>query len=299
MKNLIVHTDNLNLKAIGRPDIYLKMECNQFSNSFKSRGIVCYLDHIEKINGLVTFTTGNHGIAVAAIAKEIGVEAIIISNAWISDYKKGIIEGLGAKIELINHNNLLDSTEYGKKIAANLGYSFVPLYDNEYLLKGYSGIAKEIVNDFGHQTITYFPIGSGSLLLSNSKYLKSLHNVTKIIGVEPKIYQRLNSSCIIGSKQKSIADSLSIDKIPLENLDLLEYTDSIEAINENDIIIATKIIYDQFNIITEPGGAITLAAVLNSAKNEIKKIAVITGKNISDEAFHSNLKKIRQTAWQK
>ena len=168
MKNLIVHTDNLNLKAIGRPDIYLKMECNQFSNSFKSRGIVCYLDHIEKINGLVTFTTGNHGIAVAAIAKEIGVEAIIISNAWISDYKKGIIEGLGAKIELINHNNLLDSTEYGKKIAANLGYSFVPLYDNEYLLKEYSGIAKEIVNDFGHQTITYFPIGSGSLLLSNS-----------------------------------------------------------------------------------------------------------------------------------
>lgn len=88
MIDLIKHTDYINLENIGRPDIFLKLECNQFGNSFKARGLINMLQNAGKVNGLVTYTTGNHGIVVAAIAKELGINAIVVVTNQMNDYKK-------------------------------------------------------------------------------------------------------------------------------------------------------------------------------------------------------------------
>lgn len=285
MLNLIRQTPYQNLSIIGRPDIFLKLECDQFANSFKSRGIIYYLQYVAKINGVVTFTTGNHGIALAAIAKELGIKAIIISTVHLNSYKRKVIEDFGASVQLIDDFNLDYAIEYAKRIAFQNNYTFVPLFNDEYLLEGYSKISQEIFNDFEGDLALYFPIGTGSLLFANSKLAKSLNKNSKIIGMEPKIYQRLNGFREHNAPSASMADSLSIDRIPNSNLALLKYIDGIEVLEEYEIANAISLIFEHFGLIAEPGGAITLAGALKTKVSKIKKIAVITGKNISMEKF--------------
>lgn len=281
MKEIIRRTTYENLECIDRPDIYLKLECNQFANSFKARGIINFLSQIDNLKGLVTFTTGNHGIAVAKIAQELNLRAIILTTNKISNHKRIAIENCGAKIQQVEFYDLDEATSLAKQIAIDLNYTFVPLFDDKVLLEGYSEIAKEICSDFDGNLIVYFPIGSGSLLFANAKELKAINSEHKVVGVEPKIYQRLNGVCQHNDSSLSIADSLAIDRIPTSNLELTKYTDEILALEEFEIADATKLILEQFNLVIEPSGAIGLAAALKTERDNQIKIAVITGKNIS------------------
>ncbi len=285
-RDIIEHTPYINLHGIDRPDIFIKLECDQFSNSFKSRGIVSFLSGVETVNGLVTYTTGNHGIALAAIAKALGVKAIIVSSDKLSAYKRTVIEGYGATIHPLKIHGVDMATQYAKDLAEKMNYTFVPLFDNASLLDGYSQITNEIFEDFpGQQLALFFPIGSGSLLLANARRAKEIDPANIVYGVEPHIFQRLGATRQQDKVSQSIADSLSIDKIPHSNLELLQYADEIIPIEEDAMIESTKLIHDQYGLITEPSGAITLAAALTKPYSDIKKIAVITGKNISKEHF--------------
>ena len=84
---------------------------------------------------------------------------------------------------------------------------------------------------------------------------------------------------------ESIAESLSINKIPDINKEVLSYIDEVALINEEEIVQAMRLLHEHYNLITEPGGAIAFAAALKTEPNDIKKIAVITGKNISELKF--------------
>ncbi len=283
--DIIIHTPYVNLSSIGRPDVFLKLECDQFGNSFKSRGITGFLKDLPHVTGLVTYTTGNHGIALAAIAEKIGVPAIIVSSDKLSEYKKNIVEGYGAEVILTSTYNVDKATAFAKELADSKGYTFVPLYDNDDLLEGYSGISREILKDFDGDFSVFFPIGSGSLLLANSRVIKDADTLHRVYGVEPHLFQRLGDTVQHETPSRSIADSLSIDRIPHSNLELLQYVDGIIAIDEEGIIDATRLIYDTFGHITEPSGAITLAAALDMPADDRVKIAVVTGKNISHQHF--------------
>jgi threonine dehydratase len=286
MLHLIKHTSYKNLSGMGRPDIFIKLECNQFANSFKARGIIYYLQHITKTTRLITFTTGNHGIALAAIAHELGVKATIVSTESLSDYKRKIIESYGAIILLTDEINLDLAIEYTKDLAIKNDYVFVPLFDNNDLLEGYSKISEEIFDQFGKGLSLFFPIGCGSLLLANVAKSKQARYDNIIIGVEPEVFQRTTglNHC---EASASIADSLSINKIPLCNRGIFDYAAQIAAISEDGIRDAMKLIYNEFKLRVEPGGAITLAAALKSEKDARIKVAIITGKNISPKAFHA------------
>lgn len=283
--DIVQHTPHVNLEKFGRPDIFLKLECEQFAHSFKTRGIINFLKNTDNVAGLVTFTTGNHGIALAAIAKKMGIPAVIISSHKLSDYKRGLMEDDGATVQLVDFYNAEQATEYAKGVAAEMGFTFVPLFDNEYILQGYSSIADEICYDVEGDLTMYFPIGSGSLVLANGKRALEINPNNRVIGVEPAVYQRLNGIAHQNNPSHSIADSLSIDRIPACNANLREYTEQVLAIDEHEIAEATKFIFNELGLLTEPGGAITLAAALRMPKSEKKKIAVITGKNMSMTQF--------------
>ena len=286
MTGIIKKTTYRQLDKIGRPDIFIKLECDQFAGSFKSRGIVHFLSQIDNPKGLVTFTTGNHGISVSAIARQLSLPAIIITTDRITNYKQTIIENSGATVQLIDFYNFDKATALAKQTAKDLDYTFVPLYGNYNLLEGYSKIADEICTDFEGNLTMLFPVGTGSLLYSNAKRAKAINPNNKIIGVEPEVYQRLNGIAHHNGPSSSIADSLAIDRIPTCNLELTKFTDNILTIKETEIANATKLIYEQFSLVTEAGGAITLAAALKTERDNIKKVAIITGKNISTEKFH-------------
>ncbi len=279
MKDIIKKTDYRSMGCIGRPDIYLKFECNQFANSFKARGIVNFLTYCDNLNGLVTFTTGNHGIAVALIAQKLQIPAVVVTTDKINSHKRTILEHSGALIRQIASNNLEEGITIAKRIACEFNYTFVPLYDDNNLLNGYSEIGNEICKDFKKDVTVFFPIGSGSLLYANARMIKSINPNNTVVGVEPMLYRRIDTIKLSTNPSSSLADSLSIDRIPKSNLEFTKYTDSILAIDEDEILESIKIINRNFNLVAEGSGAITLAAALKSGQNNSIKVAVITGKN--------------------
>lgn len=286
MHSLIKHTPLHSLEKYGRPDIYVKLECLQFSGSFKARGIVSLLRKVDTLSGLVAFTTGNHGVATAAIAKALNIPCIIVSSANITPYKKMLIESYGAKVEIVNFYSLEPSVEFAVNIAREKNYTFVTLYGNEHLLEGYSHIADELFKTFDFPFTTFLPVGTGSLILANSKRLKSLNPRNRVIANEPFVYQRLSSKFDSENRASpSIADSLSIDKIPDVNTDFLNYVDEVVPVTEEDIVAAMNFIHSNLGLVVEPGAAITLAAALNSEDGTKPKMVLITGGNISHEKF--------------
>jgi threonine dehydratase len=287
MNKVVFKTKYKQLNEIGRPDIYLKLECDQFSNSFKIRGIEKYLSQYDKIKGLITYTTGNHGVAVAAMASSLNIPAIVLSSQQLTEYKRSLIEQFGAEINILSKSSLNDATTKGRKLALDLDYIFVPLYDDVNLLNGYSEIAEEIDTDFEDEIILFVPIGSGSLLLANSIRLKQFNSKNKIVGVEPHIFQRISKKNFGNLSSTSIADSLSIESIPDCNLKIFDYTDEFVSITEEHIKETIILLKREYGIIVEGGGVISLCAALKTKKSNINKIALITGKNISADKVKS------------
>jgi threonine dehydratase len=287
MNTVVSKTAYKQLNKIGRSDIFLKLECDQFSNSFKIRGIENYLSQYDNIKGLITYTTGNHGVAVAAMASSLNIPAIVLCSQQLTEYKRSLIEQFGGEINILSNYSLKDATTEGRKLALALDYIFVPLYDDVNLLNGYSLIAEEIDTDFEAEIILFVPVGSGSLLLANSIRLKQLNSKNKIVGVEPFIFQRISNKQLGHLSSTSIADSLSIDRIPDCNLKIFDYTDEFVTITEEEIKETIILLKREYGIIVEGGGVISLCAALKTKKSELNKIALITGKNISAEKVKS------------
>lgn len=299
MRDIIVKGPYKQLSGIGRPDIYVKLECEQFGGSFKARGIVNFLKHNPSTKGLVTFTTGNQGITVAALAQEFGIKAIIVSSKKITAYKRSRIESFNGDVRIVDFFSLDDSINYAKQLAKELDYMFVPVFDNDYLLEGYGGIAEEICNDFKGQNVTaFFPVGTGSILFANARRIKQLDPTVKVIAVEPTVFQKLGTESQEGKSSPSMADCLSVDRIALSNRSVKSYIDGVSVQTEEEIANTTRLLFEQFGMIIEPGATLTLAAALKTPKDDSIKIAVITGKNVSKEDFDDivNNKATKQTS---
>ena len=118
MDKVVFKTKYKQLNKIGRPDIFLKLECDQFSNSFKIRGIENYLSQYDNIKGLITYTTGNHGVALAEMATSLNVPAIMLSSEQLTPYKRGLIEEFGGEINILSNYSLKGGNNERTKISS-------------------------------------------------------------------------------------------------------------------------------------------------------------------------------------
>src|SRR5699024_7415932 len=95
-KTKIIYAGKLN--NIYEGSIYLKLENLQETGVFKLRGAankLLSLTTTEKLNGVTTFSTGNHGVAVAYMAQKLGIEATICISNRVPDEKVKRLEGNG------------------------------------------------------------------------------------------------------------------------------------------------------------------------------------------------------------
>lgn len=277
--NLVRRTPVVQLACEGRSDIFLKLECNQFGGSFKSRGILSFLEGRANVRGLVTYTTGNHGIAVAAIAQKLNIPCLVVTSSRILEYKKAVIENYGSGVEILGSPDLDEGIRHTKNLAAHYNYLYVPLFDDEKISEGYNQITKEIYDEFPNRLEAYFPLGSGSLLFANAKLLKEIDPSNLVFGVESAVYKRWNSSKPRNTFSTSMADGLALNMIPPCNRALEQYIDAVIAVEEDELLDTQRLIIRSLGLHVEPTGAIAVAADLRTLPSVTPKIAIVTGSN--------------------
>lgn len=296
LKEIVAHTPlqlNERLSEKYEADIYLKREDLQHVRSFKLRGAyyavrLLWENGLER--GVVCASAGNHAQGVAYACRQLGVNGKIYMPATTPGQKISQVEMFGREfIEIILVGDTFDdSYREALECAEKENREFIHPFDDENVIAGQGTVAVEILND-SQDTVDYVlaSIGGGGLMAGLSTYIKSVSPATKLIGVEPS-----------GAASMSAAFDRN-GPIPLESIDTFvdgaavkcvgsktyeickENIDGLVAVPEGKVCTSILELYNEHAIVTEPAGALPIAA-LDFLKEEIKGksvVCVVSGGN--------------------
>jgi threonine dehydratase len=279
--------------------VVLKGEPLQRSGSFKFRGAynrLSVLSPAAREAGVVAFSSGNHGAAVALAAKLLGVEAVVVVPSTGSAAKLAAIEAYGA--ELRRYDPEIESREdVAAKIAAERGMTIIRPFDDYDIMAGQGTVGLELAEQSPDLKRVLVPIGGGGLAAGVSTALKGLMPAVSVIGVEPVRADDTRRSLLAGRRVSipepdTIADGLRArepGELTFEvNSRLL---DDVVTVSEDAIIEAMRFCFTRLKLVVEPSGAVALAALLSSVVGALGRTGVVlSGGNIAPEDFSTLLR---------
>ena len=281
-------------------EVYLKLECFQPVGVFKIRGAVnkiCSLSSSELERGLVTASSGNHGLAVAYAAKIYGAKAVVVVPENAVKEKVEAIDSYGA--EIVKYGKDYDKAcSKALEIQKEAGTTFVHPFEDPFVIAGQGTVGLELLEDVPDLNTIVVPIGGGGLISGISIAAKTLNPQLKIVGVQsegaPAVYRSWRAGKIVEvDSVNTIADGLAARK-PLElTFGIIKrYVDTILLVSEEEIGEAVLALLHKAHILAEPSGAASLAALLfkYDPKPKEKVAVIVSGANISIDYLASLLK---------
>jgi threonine dehydratase len=270
--------------------LVLKAENLQRTQSFKFRGAfnaVSSLSSEERARGVITYSSGNHGQAVACAAHLLGVEAVVVMPEDAIGLKVESTRRWGAAVEFAGLTSL-SRQERAMELVAEHGYTVIPPFDDRRIIAGQGTAGLEIVADVPDLAAVVVPVGGGGLLSGVSTAVKALRPEVRVIGVEPEgaadAQQSLREGHIVTwSTIKTVADGLRTSRMgELNFATVRECVDEIVTVSEDEILRTTGLLARDARLVAEPSGAVAPAAVL-SGKVGVENgtvVAIISGGNI-------------------
>jgi threonine dehydratase len=280
-------------KHCGAP-VLLKAEPFQRTGSFKFRGAynrLSVLDPAQGQAGVVAFSSGNHGAAVALAARLLGISAVVVVPATGSQAKLAAIEGYGA--ELRRYDPATESREeVAAEIAADRGLTLIRPFDDYDVMAGQGTIGVELADQAPDLELVLVPVGGGGLAAGVSTAVTGLLPGAAVIGVEPAAAGDTARSMQAGHRvtipePDTRADGLRATA-PGEltfavNSRLLK---DVVTVSEDAIVEAMRFCFERLKIVVEPSGAVPLAALLTGAVGAAGRTAVVlSGGNIAPAEF--------------
>jgi threonine dehydratase len=281
--------------AAGRP-FFLKCENLQPAGAFKIRGacnMVAQLTPDQRARGVITYSSGNHGQAVALAARELGAHAVVVMPTTAPRIKIDGAKSFGAEV-IFAGTTSTDRGQRGVAEAAARGLTMVPPFDHEWIIAGQATAGLEILEQRPDVEAVLVPIGGGGLAAGVSAAVKQTNPRVKVIGVEPAGAAAMKASVDAGEpvtlpKTASVADGL----MPLRPGDLTfahvsRFADAVITVEDPAIIAAVLWIFANARIVAEPSGAATTAAVIGGALDAAIQVdgpivAIVSGGNMGAE----------------
>jgi threonine dehydratase len=278
------------LPANWDPELWLKPESLQPVGSFKLRGAtnaVARLADAQRVRGVVTHSSGNHGQALAYAARAAGVPCTVVIPEGAPLVKIEQVRALGAEVVLVAPADRLVTAE---RIVAEQGRTLIPPYDDRRVIAGQGTIGLEIVEDLPEVDVVLVPVGGGGLSSGVATAVKALRPGTAVYGVEPAYAADAQESLAAGElvvwdlarTHRTSADGLRTNLAALTLAHLMEYLDGIVTVTEEEIAAATARLVRGARLVVEPSGAVATAARLFRAAElpPGRTVAVVTGGNV-------------------
>jgi threonine dehydratase len=277
----------------GEPAFAIKCENMQPAGAFKIRGaynMVAQLSAEARGAGVITYSSGNHGQAMALAARMLGIRAVVVMPETAPRVKVEGAERLGAEV-IFAGTTVLDRKARAESEAAAHGLTMVPPFDHPWIIAGQGTCGLEIVEQCPAVSAVYAPMGGGGLISGVSVAVKSLRPATRVIGVEPEGAPKMTVSRAAGHpvtlpKTASIADGLlSIRPGDLTFAHVQALVDDVLTVSEPEIEAAVKWLFDHAKVVAEASGAVGVAAVLRQRPAADGIVAIISGGNVPPEDF--------------
>jgi threonine dehydratase len=278
--------------AAGRP-LFLKCESLQPAGAFKIRGaynMVAQLTPDQRARGVITYSSGNHGQAMALAAQRLGAPAVVVMPTTAPKIKIDGAKSFGAEVILAGTTSN-DRRERAEAEAAARGLTMVPPFDHEWIIAGQGTAGLEILEQRPDVAAVLVPIGGGGLVSGVAAAVKQSRPDVKVIGVEPLGAAAMKASVDAGHlvtlpSTHNIADGL----MPVRPGDLTfahvqKFVDAVVTVDDPAIVDAVLWIFVSAKLVAEPSGAATTAAVLSGALDAAVRVtgpvvAIISGGNM-------------------
>ncbi|MFL6739812.1 MAG: threonine/serine dehydratase [Sphingomicrobium sp.] len=276
--------------------VWLKCECLQTGGSFKLRGAtnrLMQLTNEEQATGVVAFSSGNHAQGVAIAAKRLGIPAIIVMPADAPALKVEGTRSQGA--EIIFYDRRSESREeIAARIASEKGSVVVPSFDDPHIVAGQGTAGLEILEQLGTSPAQILVNCGGGGLAAGIALASPDAN---IIVVEPEGWDDMRRSLEQGEivpvgpdAPPTLCDALQTPRVSPITFGILKARNVKGiAVSEEEVAAAVRWAWEKHQLVVEPGGAVSIAALL-AGKAQIVPETVVTlsGGNI-DPALHARL----------
>jgi threonine dehydratase len=264
------------LHELLRKNIFLKMENLQETGSFKLRGAanaLLSLSDRQKSKGVLAFSTGNHGRAVAYVAKHLGIKCMVCLSERVPQYRVEAMEKFGAVV--VQQGKSQDEAyEVALKLEKEQKLAMIKPFDDPLVIAGQGTIGLEILEMQPQIDTLIVPVSGGGLAAGIAKVLKTADPFINVIGVSMESAPAMFHSLIAGKpveieEKDSIADAL-LGGIGLDNeftFPMIEkYVDRIELVTEKEIEQGILFAHENHGILIEGAAAVTLAYLLKKGK---------------------------------
>jgi threonine dehydratase len=257
------------LDAMVGARLFFKCENLQKTGSFKIRGAtnaIFSLSDTEIARGIVTPSSGNHGAAVACAAGWRGVPAWIVMPKNSSAAKRRAVENYGGHVTL-SEPTITSRTETAARVQAETGAVLVHPYDDDRIIAGQATAGKELLEEIGDLDAVFAPVSGGGLLSGTCLGAKGVRPDVHIFGCEPERADDAYRSLTTGVLQTldssdTIADGLRASLSPRTFAILQAHVAGILRVSEDEIIAATRLVWERMKIIIEPSSAVAIAPLL-------------------------------------
>ena len=273
--------------------VYAKMEQQQVTGSFKLRGAANKIFGLPPDvagKGVVTSSTGNHGLGVAAAAASRGIDAEVFLSSLVPETKWKKIAALGARIRSIG-TNPLEAELAARAAAEESGRTYVSPYNDWQVVAGQGTIAVELLRQVEHIDAVFIATGGGGLISGVGSYLRARSPHTEVVGCWPE-NSRVLYECIRAGEIIDFPESYTLSESTAGGVESRSITFELarKAIHRSVLVPESAILEamlwaHQRDWIVEGSAGVALAAFFREAhRYEGKSVVVLfCGGNLSPE----------------
>jgi threonine dehydratase len=270
--------------------IRLKCENLQQGGAFKLRGaynFIALLTEEERSRGVITYSSGNHGRAVALAARQLGLPAVVVVPVDAPSVKVEGIRRLGAEV-FHEGTTSVQRKRRAEEIAAERGMKIVPPFDHRHIIAGQGTVGLEIVEDWPHVQRVVVPVGGGGLLSGVAAAVRALLPEAEVFGVEPSGAASMSRSLEAGHPVElesvaSVADGLKPVRpgdLTFAHVDAL--VSGVIVVEDEEILKALAWCAEECHLLVEPSGAAGVAAVMSGRlpDPDVPTAIILSGGNV-------------------
>lgn len=284
-----------NLSGVCDGDVWLKLENQQVTGSFKIRGAankILLLSEEERGRGVVTASSGNHAQGVGYAARELGVKATVVVPKRTPGVKIDAIRRYGVEL-LIEGDEYMDSERLARRLEGEEGKTFVSAYNDAELIMGQATVGLEMVEDSPDLDVVLVPVGGGGLASGVASVFKQVGDA-KVIGVQsvasPVMYECVKRGEIFDMPlEDSVAEGLhgGLEQGSISFDICRELIDDWVILEEEDILAAIGYMLHEHHMLVEGAAAVGPAAIMTQPERfKNRKVGVvISGGNLSMEVL--------------
>ena len=275
--------------------VHVKAECFQRGGAFKFRGAynkIASLPDNVRAHGVLAYSSGNHAQAVAIAARLLATSATILMPEDAPPAKLDATRGYGA--EIVTYDRWTESREkIGARLAAERGAALVKPYDDPLVMAGQGTVALELLEEVAGLDVLVVPVGGGGLIAGCATAAKALRPAIRIVGVEPELGDDTRRSLAAAARvridvPRTIADGLQAAEPGELTFEVnRQRVDEIVTVSDAEILDAMAFLFDRLKVVTEPSGAVAVAALLSDridAKGA-RVGAIVSGGNVGVARF--------------